>query len=121
MPKFFYIARDRLGKKITGAEEAGSQEEIINRLQGKELIVINVIPETGEGSMLKPMDIGSKSRITIKHNRVTAGDLTLFCRQLATLLGAGVTILRSLDIILQQVASKRLYQIIKDLEKNKKR
>jgi len=118
MPKFFYIARDRLGKKITGAEEAGSQEEVISRLQGKDLIVVNVMAEAGEGSMLKPMDIGSKGRISIKHNRVTAGDLTLLCRQLATLLGAGVTILRSLDIILQQVASRRLYQIIKDLEKN---
>ncbi len=118
MPKFFYIARDRLGKKITGAEEAASQEEVISRLQGKELIVINVIPESGEGLMPKPIDIGNKGRITIKHNRVTGGDLTLFCRQLATLLGAGVTILRSLDIILQQVASRRLYQIIKDLEKN---
>jgi len=121
MPNFFYIARDKAGKKATGAEEAGSQEEVISRLQAKDLVVVSIIPEASErkgGSGVAPADIVMKGRVAAKHNRVTNNDLTLFCRQLATLLGAGVTILKSLDIISQQVASKRLYQVIKDLDKN---
>ncbi len=118
MPKFFYIARDKTGNKVTGVEDAANQDDTITRLQAKNLIVVSVIPEAGEGgrASITP-DRVMKQRATLKHNRVTGADLTLFCRQLATLLGAGVTILKSLDIITQQVASKRLYQVIKDLEK----
>jgi len=43
MLKFFYIARDKAGKKITGVEEASNQEEATSRLQARELIVISVI------------------------------------------------------------------------------
>jgi type II secretory pathway component PulF len=63
-------------------------------------------------------DLIMKGRVIPEHNRITSGDLTLFCRQLATLLGAGVTILRSMNIIAQQVASRKLNKLIKDLQKN---
>ncbi len=118
MSKFFYIARDKAGKKVTGAEEASNQEEVINRLQGKELIVISVIPEIREGVNMITPDLVIKGRVIPKHGKITSGDLTLFCRQLATLLGAGVTILRSMNIIAQQVSSRRLYQIINNLQKH---
>ena len=119
MPKFFYIARDKTGNKVTGVEEAANQDDTITRLQAKNLIVISVIPEAGEGGRVSiTPDRVMKQRVTLKHNRITGTELTLFCRQLATLLGAGVTILKSLDIITQQVASKRFYQVIKDLEKS---
>jgi len=118
MPKFFYIARDKSGKKITGTEEAGNQEEVISLLQAKELIVVNIVPESRQGTGSIPADILIKGRVTPKHNKITSADRTLFCRQLATLLGAGVTILRSLDIICQQVASNRLFKVIRDLEKH---
>lgn len=118
MPKFFYIARDKTGNKVTGAEEASNQDESINRLQAKELIVISVIPEEREGKNLVTPDLIMKGRVIPKHSRITSGDLTLFCRQLATLLGAGVTILRSMNIIAQQVASKRLCQVINNLQKS---
>lgn len=118
MPKFFYIARDKVGKKNTGFEEAANQEEAISHLQAKELIVISVIPEVREGVSLINPDLVIKGRVIPKHYRITSADLTLFCRQLSILLGAGVTILRSMNIIAQQVASKKLYQVIHDLQKN---
>jgi len=119
MPKFFYIARDRSGKKTSGVEEASSSEEVASRLQAKDLIVVSV---SGEESMKRPgalkPEAGVKSKFKPKHYRVTGDDLVAFCRQLATLLGASVTILKSLDIISQQVASRRLYNTIMDLKKN---
>jgi type IV pilus assembly protein PilC len=118
MPKFFYIARDKIGRKVTGAEEAENQDIVISRLQAKELIVVNIVSEAREREGLIPADMVIKGRTTPKHKRITGSDLTLFCRQLATLLGAGVTILRSLDIISQQIASKRFYQVIRELERH---
>lgn len=119
MAKFFYTVRDKAGNKINGVEEAAAQDEIINRLQAKDLMVISIIASSGqEPPLAAASGAQSKPKFTPKHNRISGSDLTLFCRQLATLLGAGVTILKSLNIISQQVSSKRLFQVIKDLEKN---
>ncbi len=120
MPKYFYIARNKAGNKVSGSEEGATQDDVINRLQSKELIVISIIPEASsrQGADFSEPSVISRSKLTAKHARITSNDITLFCRQLATLLGAGVTILKSLDVISQQVSSRRLYTIIKDLEKN---
>ncbi|MDD5408786.1 MAG: type II secretion system F family protein [Candidatus Omnitrophica bacterium] len=118
MPKFYYISRDTSGKKETGIEEGVDQEEAVSRIQSRGLIVISVIPENNEAfksSVSKPV---IKDKIKQKRNSISADDLTLFCRQLATLLGAGVTILKSLDIISKQVVSKKLYLVVLDLQKN---
>lgn len=118
MPKFFYIARNKEGKKDSGVEEAASQEEAVSRIQAKDLIVINIFPESKDTvTGLRPEAI-AKIQFKPKHYRVTKDDLVLFCRQLATLLGAGVTILKSLEIISRQVSSRRLFNVIKDLQKN---
>ncbi len=116
MPKYFYIARSRLGKKDTGVEEAGTQEEALLKLQAKNLIVISILPELKEGRSQD--EITSKAKFKPRHYRLSGDDLVLFCRQLATLLGAGVTILKSLDIISQQVSSGKLFEVIKQLKKD---
>ena len=118
MPRFFYIVRDRMGKKISGLQEAITQEEAISSLQSKGFVVVNIVPEKQEERGNAPIIASVRGRRAPKHNAVTGDDLVLFCRQLATLIGAGITILRSLNIISQQVASKKLYQIIKELEKH---
>jgi type IV pilus assembly protein PilC len=118
MPKFYYIARNRAGAKETGVEEAQNQEDAVVKIQAKGLIVVNVIPEGPESSTGASTENIVKVRLKPKHNRVTNEDLMLFCRQLSTLIGAGVTILMSLEIISKQVASKRLYEVSVDLKKN---
>jgi len=119
MAKFFYIVRDRAGNKINGTEEASGQDEVINRLQAKDLLIVSVMPELKQGESLAQSSTGFSGlrRSKPKHFRVSSDDLVLFCRQLATMLGAGVTILKSLQIISQQVASQRLFQVIQDLGK----
>ncbi len=118
MPKFFYIARDKTGKKVSEFEEAVSQDELVLRLQAKDFIVINVISEDITNIRDFKAKSASKRKIKPEHSQITNEDLVLFCRQLATLLGAGVTILKSLEILGQQVASRKLYNVIKDLQRN---
>jgi type IV pilus assembly protein PilC len=118
MPKFYYIARNRAGMKETGIEEALTQEDAIIKIQAKGLTVVNVIPEGSEAFGDSTVDASIRVRLKPKHIRVTTEDITLFCRQLATLIGAGVTILMSLEIISKQVASKKLYEVCLDLKKS---
>lgn len=118
MAKYFYVARDTTGNKISGVEEAASQEDLVARLQSRGLIIINVSAEAEKGAKRSKPEAITKSAFKPRHYRITGTDMVLFCRHLATLLGAGVTILKSLDVISKQVASRKLNLIIKDLERN---
>lgn len=117
MAKFYFIARDSQGKKISGAEDARSSEELLGRLQAKNWIVINILSDT-EGAKATSATGKPSSGARRKHQGINENDLVLFCRQLSTLLGAGVTILKSLEIILKQISSQRLYQVLKTMMKD---
>jgi type IV pilus assembly protein PilC len=120
MPKFFYLARDKQGNRASGMEEASNQDEALSRLYARELVVINVFPEAAAEKTpeVTGAEVPVEIKVRLKHGGIKRDDLVLFCRQLATLLGAGVTILKSLDIISRQIASRKLYNVIKDLQKS---
>lgn len=119
MPKLSYAVRDKFGKKTTGHEEAASKEELTARLQSRGLFVIDIALEDQpkEGSRHSGLAGAGRSKRKL-HGGVNNEDLALFCRQLATLLGAGVTLLKCLDIVSQQVASRKLQAVLIDLRKN---
>ena len=112
MPKFSYICRKNTGEKEAGVIEGPSQDDVVSQLQKKGLFVTSIIP----------FDVGKKDISFIKepttvkkqftHSGISDNDLVLFARQLAMLLGAGVSLLRSLDVISKQVDSKKLFGII---------
>ena len=116
MAKFTYAARDSKGTKVTGCEEAFSQDELISRLQVRNLVVVNILPEVKVEGMAITRQAQDKQR-RYRHYGVSADDLVIFSRQLATLLGAGVTILKSLDIISKQVYSRKFYNVLQELMK----
>ena len=120
MPKFFYIARDAAGNKVSSTEEAVNQDELITRLQAKNLVVISATSTEESSVAVNKLvaNAGPNVKFRVKHYGISTEDMMLFCRQLATLLGAGVTIFKSLDIISKQIASKKLFNIIKTLQKN---
>ena len=115
MPKFSYIARDKSGKRVSGIEAAGDQDELVARLQAKNMVVINLSPAS-KASARKSQSLAPMAKHS--HHRITSNDLTVFCRQLATLLGAGVTILEALTIISREVASRQLLKVINNLKKD---
>jgi len=117
MPKFTYIARDAMGGKFTASEEASSKDELVSRLQAKNLLVINIIPELKEDNALLKTE-RKKLRLRYQYSGISNDDLVIFCRQLATLLAAGVTILKSLNIISKQVSSRKFYNLLKELDKS---
>ncbi len=113
MPVFAYITRDSKGVKIIGSEEANSSEEIVGRLQAKGLFVINISESQAVAAPAEPNEeIKFRARKKM-HSGISAMDLVLFCRQFATLLGSGVTVLNCLKIFLKQVSSRKFFMIIK--------
>ena len=117
MARFVYVARDKTGRRITGAEESSNQDELIVHLQAKGLVITSVKLESKqleeETKKERP-----KPKLKRGHSRITGNDLTLFCRQLATLLSAGVSILEALTIVSKQVTSRQFYDVLSDLRRS---
>ncbi|MGE0267223.1 MAG: type II secretion system F family protein [Candidatus Omnitrophota bacterium] len=118
MPKFSYTIRDQNGKTYKSVIEGFDRNSVVTHLQKQNYFVVNVVEiKTGASgkSALK------KKKKTFTHKKVKLHDLLAFSRQLGTMLEAGVTLIRSLDVILSQVQSQRfneaLKQIRNDVEK----
>ncbi|MFH1655927.1 MAG: type II secretion system F family protein [Candidatus Omnitrophota bacterium] len=112
MPYFRYVIRDKDGRKKVAVEEAADKDSIIEKLQSQGKFVLKVSPATGTKTT------GFKVQRTFKRSRIKLEDLVIFARQLSTMLNAGVTLLKSLDVISTQVESKRLSDTIQKVKLN---
>lgn len=112
MPTLTYSIRDQKGKLIRGISEVKTKEELIRSLQTKNLTVIS-IEETKEAFG----QIKGRRRL---HGRVKLDDLTLFAKQMAVLLESGSTILKAINILVQQVESAALLGACKRIEEDLK-
>lgn len=111
MPHFLYVAIDKNGKRTSNVEEALAQEELVSRLQAQGLTVVKITAY----AMVSP---ARKFKHTFTHQRIKDEDLVLFARQLATMLGAGMSLLKSLEVILRQVASSSFYVVVSNVKRD---
>lgn len=111
MPFFRYVARDRAGKLIDEVIEVVNEEALVNSLQAKGLLIISVGPA---------IETKSKKKVDSRryHVGAKANDLIMFSRELATLLGAGVTLIKSLDILCKQIESRTLLRSVEQIKKD---
>ena len=113
MPNFSFMARDRNGVLQTGHVDALDEDEVLAVLQGRGLTV------TSLSRADVPPSIARRHRIIHRlHQRVSQDDKVLFCQQLATLLGAGIPLLKSLEVISEQVESRRLVRAIERMRED---
>lgn len=104
MAKFKYSARDKDGKLVWGVAEHADQDEAVAAVQSRGLTVVSIVTEKKRAKVI----LAAKKL----RRRMRSDELALFCRQLATLLNAGVTLLRSLSIVSRQADSKPLHDAI---------
>ena len=110
---FEYAVRDRSGKIVKGRIEAPNQGAVANKLKTLGLAPMS-INEVGTTGLQKEISIpGLSDKITLK-------DLAIMARQLATMINAGLSLLRALTILAEQTESKplakRLAQVRGDVE-----
>ena len=97
MPNFRYQVLDSAGKKTTGVIEASSIADASRKLKGEGKFIASIELDNGGGLM--NMEVGRK--------KLNTKELVLISRQLASLLSAGITVVRSLDMLYQQVDTKQ--------------
>lgn len=110
MPNFKYLARTKDGKLQRGFIETKNEDDLVDALQAKGLIVVSY-----ESAQKAKLRASSTHRM---HTKVKPDDLIIFARQLTSLINAGVTLLRSLEIITEQVTSRRLQQAMIEIKKD---
>ncbi len=106
MPIYSYTAKDSKGKTITDIVQSQNVDSLVEKLQSEGYFVVK-IRLAMEKSVLKGDKKGTSFRFD--HDKCNIEDLLVFSRQLATMLEAGVTMLRSFDVILAQIQSKQLF------------
>ena len=114
MPAFVYMARDRGGMIQSGHLEAVGEDEVISVLQGRGLIVTSLSRREAQ-----PLASSrAKTRAAAMHGSVRLDDLVLLCQQLATLIEAGVPLLRSLEIVSLQSESRALLYAVEQMRRD---
>lgn len=118
MPEFSYEALDKGGKQVKGVIEASSDEVIIEKLRDMGYYPLRVAPHKTK--------VATEADITalpvVKHllHRIKTKHVMTFTRQLATLIDAGLPIMRSLAILRDQVESvlfkDKIAQMGRDIE-----
>lgn len=120
MATFSYKALDKGGKEIRGTIEATGEEAVVERLRSMGYYVTHVNQSRGGVGQVDLADLPIFRWIgkTLSRGKVGLKGMAAFSRQLATLIGAGLPLLRSLQILSEQVESKNLKEAIEDITRS---
>ncbi|MBN2027763.1 MAG: type II secretion system F family protein [Actinobacteria bacterium] len=104
---YSYRVRDRQGKVISGKLEADNEASVSQRLREMGYFVIGV--EEERVSL-------RKKELHIFKPKVKGKDITVFTRQFATMINAGLPLVKCLNILSEQTESPVLTEIVVDVQ-----
>src|SRR5690625_192650 len=107
MLHYKYIGRAKDGSLKRGRMEGRSKNDVIRKLRDQG-ISPREVNETKPSIFERDLNIGG--------NRVKSEDFVIYCRQFATLIRAGITIVEATDILSQQTESKLLKKTLQEVE-----
>jgi type IV pilus assembly protein PilC len=130
MPRYNYVALDSRGNETKGSIEVGSQNEAIGRVKEMNLFPTKITEADKEdkspakkakGKAAKPKSgkkggaVNIQIKIPFLSGKVKPKVLTTFTRQLATLVDAGLPLLRGLRVLEKQERNVTLKDILGQL------
>src|SRR5262245_27441862 len=104
MAVFVWKGRTLAGEAQTGEIEVGRQEEALELLRKKRILVTSLRPKSGGASLPKFGGPG-----------VSTKDLAIFTRQFATMISAGLPLVQCLDILAKQSSNPSFGKIISEV------
>ena len=116
MPSFAYTGRNSEGKVVKGIQDAQSENDAINILQSKNLLVTRIESLSASGARMKAQNSlpsASRRRVWVKGE-----DLLFFATQTSTLLDAGIPVLRTLEVAAEQTSSILFHNTLLDIKES---
>ncbi|MCW2770074.1 MAG: type secretion system protein [Aeromicrobium sp.] len=107
--QYSYKVRGPGGKLVEGKVEAASEAAVAEKLRGMGYAPLEVRP--ANAGMQKEISFGRKKRVKMK-------DLAIFSRQFATMIDAGLTMLRGLTILAEQSDNPEMRRILRRVKQD---
>lgn len=111
---FDYRARNQAGKIVKGRLEGASEAAVVDKLRGMSLAPIEIKEFVGGTGLNREISLGSFGK------GVELKSLSIASRQLATMISAGISLLKALSVLAEQTEDKKLapilVQVARDVE-----
>jgi len=108
MSVYEYMALNKVGKNVNGIIDADSSVAARRKLRGMGIFPIEVT----ESSTEQKEQTSRSTSVSLFFKRVKPGELSAITRQLSILLGAGITLVASMDALLSQISNPVLKKIM---------
>lgn len=109
---FTYKVRDKQAQVVSGSLEAESQSAVAQKLRQMGYTVISIAEKTEAATV---EELFQRFQV---FQRVKIKDLTVFSRQFATMINAGLPITRCLSILAEQSSNAYMAKIIMEVQKD---
>ncbi|MEY2569454.1 MAG: type pilus assembly protein PilC [Actinomycetota bacterium] len=109
---YAYKVRDRSGKMLEGTIEADSTKLVANKLREMGYVPVAIDKKSTSG-MQKELHFPGMGG-----GKVKLKDIAIFSRQFATMISAGLSLLRSLYILAEQTESKALAKVVDEVRQD---
>ena len=110
MESVSYKAVSAAGKDVKGSVEAESREEAARKIKEQGLVPVSI---GKQGALDKDVNIP-----IFKGKKIPARDMSVFCRQFASILKAGVSVINALEMLAEQTENKKLKEAIVNTQSN---
>lgn len=100
MPTFKYVAKDPRGNNVTATMTADSEGAVISSLRRSGLLPVQI---------LKTADARPAGGVHLFKKKVKAESVVIFCRQLATMIDAGLPLVQGLEALEEQQAQNKVF------------
>lgn len=104
MPDFTYKAKSMDGQVVSGIITSSDYVNFLGEIKSRNLFLIQYKEVNTEGSMV----LGQNKQLPLKQ-------LSVFCRQISSLLKVGISLVKAIDIIYQQMTHKVTKASIRDI------
>lgn len=100
---YAYRVRTAEGRMLEGKMDADGEGAVASRLRSQGFMPITIT---------KDAKVSMKTELHILPQRVKLGELAIFSRQFATMIGSGLSLLRTLNILVEQTDNTKLAETI---------
>lgn len=111
MPDYFFNARDPQGKAISGQRKASSAEDLAGQLISEGLIPLDI----STSATKKLSTLSSPSKRKWFEPKVKYTDLQIFCRQMYSLLHAGIPVAAAINRLAETTRNKTLVEALQQI------
>jgi len=104
---YAYKGRDASGKSVKGKVDAGSESQVAARLRTMGVSPTSIAEAPAGTGLNREINLGA-----LGGGQIGMKDIAIMSRQMATMISAGLSLLRTLTILTEQTANKKLAVVL---------